>query len=642
MCGITGIWQREARFATSELLDLTRRQTDTLRLRGPDDAGAWADEVTGIALGHRRLSIVDLSPAGHQPMHSHSGRWVVTFNGEVYNHRAIRAEIEGLREVAWRGGSDTEVVLTAVETWGVRGAVERFVGMFAIALWDREERTLWLVRDRLGIKPLYYAATRDGIAFASELKAIRALGGFDPQIDSDSITDYLRRGFVPAPATIHRHAWKLPAGTLVRVTAPRLSAMTYEQYWSVACVARAGVDHPFEGTGREAVDTLDSLLRESIQLRMLADVPLGAFLSGGIDSSTVVALMQAQSSRPIKTYSIGNEAPRFDESVSAEAVARHLGTDHTSLVVGPADALATIPSLPRMYDEPFADSSQIPTYLVSRLARSQVTVALSGDGGDELFGGYERHIWAQWIQRFQHAAPAPLRRLLASTAHSVSPETWDRVLGPATGGRVALPGRKLHKLADVFAACGDGATYLALSGLWTDPPAAGDAPPPLGESLPARPGDLRARVMLEDLRSYLSDDILVKVDRASMAVSLEARVPLLDHRVVEFAWRLPMSMKIRKGRSKWVLREVLRRYVPNSLIDRPKMGFGVPIGAWLRGPLRAWAEALLEPNRLRQQGHLDATRVRHAWNDHLNGRGAHEYRLWALLMFQAWLENTSA
>jgi asparagine synthase (glutamine-hydrolysing) len=638
VCGINGIWQREARWSERELLALAKRQSDAQRHRGPDDEGAWAEPESGVAFGHRRLSIIDLSPAGHQPMRSRSGRWLIAFNGEIYNHRDIRAEREKLGPVAWRGSSDTETLLAAVDAWGVRATIERCIGMFAIALWDRQERAVWLVRDRLGIKPLYYAATRDGVAFASELKAIRTLGTFDATVDDAAIAHFLRRGYVPSPATIHRHAWKLPPGTIAKLDAPRLSALQLETFWSPARVARAAVDAPFNGTEAEAVETLDALLRSAVKLRMLADVPIGAFLSGGIDSSTVVALMQAISDRPVKTFSIGNEVARFDESVNAESVARHLGTDHTALVVRPADALAIIPELPRMYDEPFADSSQIPTFLVSRLARSQVTVALSGDGGDELFGGYERHVWAESIHRAQRLAPAPARALAARLAHAIGPETWDTLLTPLTAGRVELPGRKLHKLADVFGAGTDGALYGALSGVWLEPPTRTPPPPPVGEPLATRPRDLRARVMLEDLRTYLPDDILVKVDRASMAVALEARVPLLDHRVVELAWRLPMSMKIRGTRSKWILREVLRRYVPDTLVDRPKMGFGVPIGAWLRGPLRPWAESLLEPGRLAREGHLDVARVRRTWSDLLAGRGAHEYRVWALLMLEAWLD----
>jgi asparagine synthase (glutamine-hydrolysing) len=641
VCGITGMWRREPGQTQEQLHEAARAQADAIRARGPDDHGTWVDATQGIAFGHRRLSIVDLSPAGHQPMASADARWIIAFNGEIYNHAAIRAELDGQCATSWRGGSDTEVILAAVQLWGVHEAVRRCVGMFAIALWDRDERQLWLVRDRLGIKPLYYASTRQGLVFASELKSFRVLPEFDATIDADAISYFLRRGYVSAPATIYRHAWKVPAGTIFRICAPRLSAIESHTFWSAEHVARHGAEMPFTGNDAEATESLDRLLRDSIRLRMLADVPLGAFLSGGVDSSTVVALMQAQSSRPIKTFSIGNENTRYDESGSAEAVARHLGTDHTAFVVSPADALATIPELPDIYDEPFADSSQIPTYLVSRLARRDVTVALSGDGGDELFGGYERHLWARRLRTAQRLIPRAALWLGGALVGGAGTDRldllFDRVPGAARW--VGLPGRKLHKLSEVVRTRGESELYFALSGLWQEPPLLGAAPPALGEPRGWHPQDFRAQIMLEDLRGYLADDILVKVDRASMAVSLEARVPILDHRVVEFAWRLPMHMKIRGMTSKWILRQVLARYVPAALVNRPKMGFGVPLGAWLRGPLRGWAEELLDPYRMRDAGHLDGARVRRMWAAHLRGENADEYRLWAVLMFQAWLER---
>jgi asparagine synthase (glutamine-hydrolysing) len=651
MCGITGFWSRAGE--VPEPGEVARRMADAIAHRGPDDGGSWADPEAGIALGHRRLSIIDLSPEGHQPMVSSGGRYVVAFNGEIFNFAALRAELRALpagRAPSFRGGSDTEVLLGAVEAWGVHDAVRRFVGMFAFALWDRHERRLHLVRDRLGIKPLFYGWAGHTLLFGSELKALRAHPAFRDEVDPGALALFMRHACVPAPYSIYRGIRKLRPGTILTLRSPGDDPGEPVPYWSALEVARAGAAEPFSGTPAEAVERLDALLREAVSLRMIADVPLGAFLSGGVDSSTVVALMQAQSARPVRTFSIGFRESGYDEAGHAAQVARHLGTDHTELYVTPGEAMAVIPRLPEMYDEPFADESQIPTFLVSRLARREVTVALSGDGGDELFAGYNRHVWAGRVSRTAGRLPAPARALAARLLTAVPAARWDRVFGALHGVlpralRHRTPGYKLHKLAGVLGAAGAGEMYHALLSHWPDPAAVvrGAVEPPTALTGGARPGLSPTETMMYlDLVSYLPDDVLTKVDRASMAVALEARVPLLDHRVVEFAWRLPLSMKLRDGQGKWALRQVLYRYVPRALVERPKTGFGMPVGQWLRGPLRDWAEDLLSERRLREDGYLDPAPVREKWAAHLAGRGEWQYLLWDVLMFQAWSASRGA
>ena len=643
MCGLVGCFHKVDGSGAS-LRETVGHMTDPLTHRGPDDAGVWASEDGRVGLGHRRLSILDLSPEGHQPMASPSGRYVMVYNGEVYNHAALRRE---LGEVAWRGHSDTETILAAIERWGLQPAVERFVGMFAIALWDREREELALVRDRLGIKPLYYGFTPAGLVFGSELHALIQHPSFERTVDRDALTLYLRYNSIPAPHTIYRDAYKVVPGTLLRFRNPTREGREERTYWSASDVAAQGQRSPFTGSADAAVDRLDALLREAVGARMLADVPLGAFLSGGVDSSVVVALMQTQSDRPVRTFSIGSPDAGFDEAPQARLVAEHLGTDHTELYVTAQDALDTVPLLGRMYDEPFADSSQIPTYLVSALARRDVTVALSGDGGDELFAGYNRHVWAGRVWNAMRLLPRPGRRVLARGLTGVAPDTWDRWFeraAPVLPGALQqrMPGYKLHKLALGLKASGPMDLYRRLASQWPDPErlVRGGAEPV--ERSPAGIEDLTdfaSQMMLMDLLRYLPDDILTKVDRASMAVSLEARVPLLDHRVVEFAWQLPLAMKLREGTSKWVLRQVLYRYVPRELIERPKTGFGIPIGAWLRGPLRDWAESLLNERRLREEGYFDPAPIHRAWSQHLAGTHSWEHQLWTVLMFQDWLHH---
>ncbi len=637
MCGIAGYWNFAADSPADALEGNAAAMANAIRHRGPDGCGTWADPAAGLALGHRRLSIIDLSDAGRQPMASASGRTLITYNGEVYNAPEIRRELEARHGIAFRGHSDTEVVLEACEAWGVEKAAKAFVGMFAFALWDREARALTLVRDRLGIKPLYWGRQGNRLFFASELKSLFAHPDWSPELDRAALTGFVNFNYVPAPRSIFSGIRKLEPGCLVTVTADEERP---GRYWDLFEVVRQARADPLDLDDTAAADALEALLGDAVERRMVADVPLGAFLSGGIDSSVVVALMQARGSGPVKTFSIGFDEQGFDEAQHAKAVARHLGTEHHEQYVSPGDALDVIPGLAGMYDEPFADSSQIPTHLVSRLARRDVAVSLSGDGGDELFTGYNRYNVGVSLWRRIALAPRPLRRAAAAMILAVPPRAWDAAAArlPLRSSRV---GDKAHKLAAVLNEPNSDAFYQRLVRFWDDAASVvvgGQADPAglwSGDALRSMP-DFTERMQFIDTLTYLPDDILTKVDRASMAVSLEARVPILDHRVVEFAWRLPRHHKIRDGQSKWLLRQVLYRHVPRELVDRPKMGFGVPVGMWLRGPLRDWAEDLLSRRALLDTGLFNPDPVRRRWREHLGERRNWEYSLWGIAMAQAW------
>lgn len=648
MCGLAG-GLSPADFATLDAA--LPAMTGALVHRGPDDGGRWTDPGAGIALGHRRLAILDLSPAGQQPMASASGRWVIAFNGEIYNHLDLRRTLEADGHApAWRGHSDTETLLAGFEVWGIAETVRRSTGMFAFAAWDRRERELTLARDRLGEKPLYYgwqgAGDRACFLFGSELAALKQHPAFDAAIDRGALALYMRHSYVPAPYSIHAGIRKLEPGQLLRVSAGRREPQL-ERYWSLDQAVEGGLADPFAGTDADAVDALERLLRQAIGRQMLSDVPVGAFLSGGIDSSTVVALMQAQAASPVRTFSIGFDEAGYNEAEHAKAVAAHLGTDHTEIYVRAEQAREVIPRLPTIYSEPFADSSQIPTYLVSALARRNVTVALSGDAGDELFGGYNRYVLADRLWRGVARIPGPLRRLAGTCMRAPSVDAWNAGVGPIRGLlpaslQLANMGDKIHKAAHILDVPTLEQLYLALVSHWPNGVVLGADPHPtaLDTVMPTLAGlDRIQRMMALDALTYLPGDILTKVDRAAMAVSLETRVPFLDHQVVEFAWRLPLSMKLRGGQGKWLLRQVLYRHVPRSLVERPKMGFGVPIDAWLRGPLRDWAEALLDESIIRQQGFLDPMPIRQRWLEHLSGKRNWQHHLWDVLMFQAWLET---
>jgi asparagine synthase (glutamine-hydrolysing) len=651
MCGLTGFWHP----GVAAELSAIEAMAIAIRHRGPDAGGTWLDSVAGLALGHRRLSIIDLSAAGTQPMRSHCGRYVISFNGEVYNFEAVRAELRahGLAPAHWRGHSDTEVVLEAIAAWGLEVALGKFVGMFALAVWDRERRSLHLARDRMGEKPLYYGWAKGAFVFGSELRSLAAFPGFAREIDRGALALLLRHSCVPAPYCIYRDCKKLLPGTwlsLGEADVARRIAPDPVAYWSQRAVAERGQQIGFAGSAQDAVTALERTLTEAIAGQMVADVPLGAFLSGGIDSSTIVALMQRRSARPIKTFTIGFHEKGFNEAEHAKAIASHLGTQHTEHYVSPGEALAVVASLPTIYDEPFSDSSQIPTYLVSRLAREHVTVALSGDAGDELFGGYNHYSLAARIWRTVGWAPHVARVALARMLGAIPAEGWNFCLNPVGFGvprdaRGATIGDRAHKLAEILPNNSPNEIFRSLTSHWKQPSKVvlnSAEPVTRLTDFTQRPKlpDFEHRMMYFDSISYLPDDILVKVDRAAMAVGLETRVPLLDHRVVELSWRLPLGFKIRAGERKWLLRQVLYRHVPREMVDRPKMGFGVPVSKWLRGSLREWAESLLDGRRLRQEGYFDPAALRRCWSEHLSEKRDWGYHLWDVLMFQAWLETT--
>ena len=644
MCGLAG-FLTEKQWELAD--DLLKNMALRISHRGPDADGFWSDHHAGIGLAHRRLSILDLSDAGSQPMASVDRRFIIVFNGEIYNHQDIRQTLQesSLASLKWRGHSDTETLLAGFSLLGVEKTITMATGMFAFALWDKQTGTLTLGRDRLGEKPLYYGWQGTTFLFGSELKALQAHPAFDAPIDRGALCLFLRHACIPSPYSIFNGIFKLQPGTFLTVSLAQREPVI-STYWSGAVVAEQGIANLFKGSVGQAVNELETLLMDAVGQQMVADVPLGAFLSGGIDSSTIVSLMQHQSSRPVKTFTIGFHEHGYDEAPHAQAVAKHLGTEHTELYVSAQQALDVVYRLPQLYDEPFGDSSQIPTFLVSQLARQHVTVSLSGDAGDELFCGYNRYQLTDKLWGKLSLVPPPLRRLAAKAINSLSPNAWEK-LGSVSCGLMpnfAQLGDKLHKGAGVLTSGSVDELYLGLVSQWQNPDSVvimGVEPPTLLRgNIPELKGLTDVdRMMALDLLTYLPDDILTKVDRAAMGVSLETRVPFLDHRVVEWAWRLPQTMKLRDGQTKWILRQVLYKHVPRALMERPKMGFGIPVGVWLRGPLRDWAEALLNQSRLESEGYLHPMQIRQKWLEHLSGKRNWQYQLWNVLMFQSWLES---
>lgn len=652
MCGLVGFLQEKNFSADDEKKSLLLDMANRLEHRGPDSLGHWLDPDDGIGLAHRRLKIIDLSEAGAQPMISSDLNMILVFNGEIYNHIEIREALltEG-KVIDWRGHSDTETLLESFLFWGIEKTLSVIVGMFAFALWDRSKRSLTIGRDRLGEKPLYYGWQGEGsnkvFLFGSELKSLKVHPSFVPEVDREALKSFMRFGYVPTPHSIYRNISKLPPGNILSVSSAEPTPVI-TPYWDIRKIATANSKIPFDGAGQDLVSELDSLLRNSIKLQMVSDVPLGVFLSGGIDSSAVASIMQQQSKCPIKTYTLGFEEQGYDEAKHARAIASHLGTDHNELYVSADKSLELIPKLAEIYCEPFADSSQIPTFLVAQLAKSDVTVALSGDGADEVFGGYNRYVALDKYWPVLDKLPIVLREFLAKALLSVPPNQWDSILTPIDRFlpkplRFNNAGQKIHKTAGVVASATIGEVHQKLVSAWNDPSQLVKSTtntefPIIDVAVDAAGLDEIHTMMLIDTENYLPDDILVKVDRASMANSLEVRAPFLDHRILEFAWNLPKDMKIRNGQGKWILRQVLNKYVPKELFERPKMGFQLPIAEWLRGPLRDWGEALLDERRLREEGFFYPEPIRAKWCEHQSAERDWSSQLWAVLMFQSWLE----
>ena len=641
MCGVVGLWDTRAATTSERLNSVVAAMSRTLVHRGPDDEGQWVDASAGIALGFRRLSIIDVSPTGHQPMFSESGRFVTIFNGEIYNYPELRAELLQNFSVTMRGTSDTEVMLHGFDCWGVQATIRRLNGMFAMAVWDRTERALYLCRDRLGEKPLYYGGLEKTFVFGSELKSLTAHPKFQAGIDIEALTGYLRFGYVPTPRSIYKGISKLPAATLLKIKAGSWE-LAPQAYWSMREVVQSADAQRFQGSVEEAAESLRHRLQRTVKSRMQSDVPLGAFLSGGIDSSTIVALMQSVSPRPVHTFSIGFKEESHNEAEDAARVAKHLGTEHREFYVSWAEAMDVIPRLPQLFDEPFSDSSQIPTFLISRLAKQYVTVALTGDGGDEVFGGYNRYRWNKKVWNLISHTPRFFSAGLGGAITLLSPGAWDAVLG----GRQPQGGQKMHKLARSLRARSEWELYRQVSSVSPEPSelvAAEHKGSVFSDpsNMPATAATFVEEMMYQDTVTYLPDDILVKVDRASMGASLETRAPFLDHEIIEFAWSLPLSMKVRGGTGKYILRKVLERFVPKNLTDRPKAGFVIPIGAWLRTELRDWAESTLDPGKIRELGYLDAHVVQTKWQEHVSGKHDWEPQIWNILTLQSWLEHHS-
>jgi asparagine synthase (glutamine-hydrolysing) len=656
MCGLTGfLWGRDSKIGS--VSSQLKSMTEAIRHRGPDDTGTWVDDKAKVAIGHRRLSILDLSSAGHQPMVSKSKRYVIAFNGEIYNHNELRDQLAKLSSYSldWSGHSDTETLLMCFEVWGVEQTLSKLVGMFAISLYDIEEELFYLIRDRMGEKPLYYGWNNGIFLFGSELKSIKSFSSFSAEVDRNALALFLKYDYIPVPFSIYKGISKLPQGSFLKL---KMENNQWKQdfvpdsisYWSMAEVVDTRKrTHDLVNGDKDATEKLDHLLGKSIRQQMISDVPLGAFLSGGVDSSVVVALMQKQAIGKVKTFTIGFNEKQYNEAEYAKAVAHHLGTEHTELYVSPENAMDIIPCLPQIYDEPFADSSQIPTLLVSKMARQHVSVSLSGDGGDEIFGGYNRYLMANRAWKNMEKVPLTLRKYFSKGITSISPKIWGGIINGASGVlptslKITHPGDKVYKLADMLSSRNIDDVYDGLVSHWKNPfeivIGCTSQLDTINESMKILDfNNPENKMMYLDSITYLPDDILTKVDRAAMGVSLETRAPFLNHNVVEFAWQLPFDMKIRNNEGKWILRQVLDKYVPRKLIDRPKMGFGVPIDSWLRGPLRDWAESLLSESRLRQEGFFHPEPIRKIWNEHLSGHRNWQYHLWSVLMFQAWLED---
>lgn len=640
MCGIAGFADFSFRTDKDDLRQIVSRMTETLHHRGPDDKGVWVDEGRGIALGHRRLSIIDLSPMGRQPMVSSCGRYVIVLNGEIYNFQELQRDLQK-QGCSFRGHSDTEVALCAISSWGFEEALKKFNGMFALAIWDKEEHVLRLARDRMGEKPLYYGFIQGVFVFASECKAIRSFPLFSARIDRNSLALFLRHSYIPAPYTIYEGLYKLPAGNILSIDAECRGVLpSPAPYWNAKLVVEQGLaDSRFQDEGVLLEET-EKLLKNAVKIRMYSDVPLGVFLSGGIDSTLVTALMQSQSNRPIRSFTIGFKEKEFNEAKYASQIAAHLGIEHTELQVRAKDALDVIPKLPDIYDEPFADSSSIPTYLLSKLTRDYVTVALSGDGGDELFGGYNRYLWSKNIWQSIRRVPRGMRRNLQAMLQWIPADLWDR----AGKLKIQSLADKMQKISEILPLENQHDVYYSLISQWKDPSAIViDSSEPLTRvtdpSFCIHDCNSIEWMMFIDMCSYLPDDILVKVDRASMASGLEARAVYLDHRIVESAWKMPFSLKMRGRTSKWILRQILDRYVPARLVERPKMGFGVPLSQWLRGPLKDWAEGLLDEQKLKREGYFMPEEIRAKWQEHLRRKRNWHHYLWNILMFQAWEER---
>ena len=638
MCGIAGYLGE-----VKHPIDCLTKMADAISHRGPDNMGVWSDHNPSIGFAHSRLSILDLSSAGNQPMHSSSGNYVIIFNGEIYNHKSLRSELESINQRNWLGHSDTETLLAAIEEWGLKKTLVKAKGMFAIALWDKSSNKLSLACDRIGEKPLYYGWVNNQFVFSSELKSMKVFPEFNNVIDRKSLALFLRFNSIPAPYSIYKDIFKLEPGQIVEINSHSNKLEKYK-FWSLEEVYKNGSENKFRGSSIQAINQLENILSEAVSSQMQSDVPLGAFLSGGIDSSTIVALMQSYSNSQVNTFTIGFNSKEFDESKHAEMVSNHLGTYHFNKLVTEKDALDVIPNLPDIYDEPFADSSQIPTYLVSKFAKEKVTVALSGDAGDELFGGYNRYIFSQKMFKNITKTPNSIKKLMSKMMFSLSEENWNFILGGLMRNRHSNIGHKIHKTANIVSSKSINDLHFKLISQIQNPSdwlidsneyetVFNDHEDRFKEL------DSVETMMAYDLISYLPTDILTKVDRAAMSVSLETRVPFLDPDVIQFAASIPMEFKIRNGVTKWLLREVLYKHVPKDLIERPKMGFAVPLAEWLRGPLRDWAESLLDEKRLHQEGFFNVEFVRDKWSEHISGRRNWSHQLWNVLMFQAWLEN---